>query len=58
MKWLCVTGSLHLDVVVSTPFLPKADETVFGSDVNYMFGGKGGNQAVAAHNDDRRTPAM
>ena len=48
MKWLCVTGSLHLDVVVSTPFLPKADETVFGSAVNYMFGGKGGNQAVAA----------
>ena len=48
MKRLCVTGALHLDVVVETTHLPRVDETVFGSKVNYLFGGKGGNQALAA----------
>ncbi len=43
-----VAGSLHLDVVVETPRLPAIDETVSGSSVAYRFGGKGGNQAVAA----------
>jgi ribokinase len=43
-----VCGSLHLDVVVNSPALPQIDETVFGSEVNYICGGKGGNQAVAA----------
>ncbi len=48
MKQLCVLGSLHLDVVVSADNLPQIDETVVGSEVNYVFGGKGGNQALAA----------
>ena len=48
MKQLCVLGSLHLDVVVNADNLPKIDETVVGSTVNYAFGGKGGNQALAA----------
>jgi ribokinase len=48
MKRLCVTGSLHLDVVVAAPHLPCSDETVTGSKVDYVFGGKGGNQALAA----------
>lgn len=43
-----VTGALHLDVVVDAPHLPALDETVVGSAVAYRFGGKGGNQAVAA----------
>lgn len=43
-----VVGSLHLDVVVQAPHLPALDETVTGTAVDYVFGGKGGNQAVAA----------
>jgi ribokinase len=43
-----VAGSLHLDVIVATPHLPREDETVTGTAVTYAFGGKGGNQAVAA----------
>ncbi|MEL6887464.1 MAG: PfkB family carbohydrate kinase [Pseudomonadota bacterium] len=43
-----VAGSLHLDVVLRAPHLPRLDETVTGSAVDYVFGGKGGNQAVAA----------
>jgi ribokinase len=43
-----VVGALHLDVVVDAPHLPALDETVVGSGVAYRFGGKGGNQAVAA----------
>ena len=48
MKQLCVLGSLHLDVIVNAEKLPQIDETVVGSEVNYVFGGKGGNQALAA----------
>ena len=48
MKRLCVTGSLHLDVVVNATYFPDLDETVTGKKVNYVFGGKGGNQALAA----------
>lgn len=43
-----VCGSLHYDVVVNAPHLPRLDETVAGGAVNYVMGGKGGNQAVAA----------
>ena len=49
MKKICVTGSLHLDVILNTPHLPKIDETVSGTNVNYVFGGKGGNQALSAN---------
>lgn len=45
---LFVVGSLHLDVVLRAPHLPALDETVTGSAVDYVFGGKGGNQALAA----------
>ena len=48
MKNLFVVGSLHLDVVVKSPRIPKKDETIIGSAVKYVFGGKGGNQAIAA----------
>lgn len=43
-----VCGSLHLDIIVQSPHLPRLDETVTGQGVTYAFGGKGGNQAVAA----------
>ncbi len=43
-----VCGALHLDVMVDAPHLPARDETVTGSAVTLAFGGKGGNQAVAA----------
>lgn len=45
---ILVAGSLHLDVIVATPQLPRLDQTIAGSGVDYAFGGKGGNQAVAA----------
>jgi ribokinase len=45
---LWVVGSLHLDVIVEAPRLPRLDETLAGQGVSYRFGGKGGNQAVAA----------
>lgn len=48
MAELLVAGSLHLDVVVEAPMLPRLDQTVTGQGVAYRFGGKGGNQAVAA----------
>ncbi|WP_299045796.1 ribokinase [uncultured Tateyamaria sp.] len=43
-----VAGSLHWDIVVDAPRLPGLDETLMGHSVAYRFGGKGGNQAVAA----------
>jgi ribokinase len=45
---ILVAGSLHHDVIVSAPMLPRTDQTVTGSGVAYAFGGKGGNQAVSA----------
>ena len=45
---LLVAGSLHLDVVLRAPHFPGLDETVSGSSVDYVFGGKGGNQAISA----------
>ncbi len=43
-----IVGALHWDVVVSAPRLPRVDETLRGSGVRYQFGGKAGNQAIAA----------
>ena len=48
MSGLLVLGALHHDVVVDAPRLPRLDETLVGSAVDYRFGGKGGNQALAA----------
>ena len=45
---ITVLGSLHWDVVVAAPRLPGLDETLMGDAATYRFGGKGGNQAVAA----------
>jgi len=43
-----VVGSLHYDIMVDAPHLPARGETVTGSRWYPKFGGKGGNQAVAA----------
>jgi ribokinase len=45
-----VVGSLHYDIMVETPTLPRKDETAIGTRWYPKFGGKGGNQAIAAQN--------
>jgi ribokinase len=43
-----VVGSLHHDIMIDAPGLPRRDETMVGTAWYPKFGGKGGNQAVAA----------
>ena len=43
-----VVGSLHYDIMVRTPYLPRQGETLMGSQWWWKPGGKGGNQAMAA----------
>ena len=43
-----VVGSLHYDIMVDAPDRPRRGETVTGRAWRPKFGGKGGNQAVAA----------
>ena len=43
-----VVGSLHHDIMVEADHLPRVDETAVGHRWYPKFGGKGGNQAVAA----------
>jgi ribokinase len=43
-----VVGSLHLDIMVEAPDRPRKGETLRGTAWGQKFGGKGGNQAVAA----------
>jgi ribokinase len=50
-----VCGSLHLDIMVYAPWLPRLDETVAGSRWDQQCGGKGGNQAVMAARAGART---
>ena len=45
---ICVVGSLNMDLVVQTPVLPSAGETLLGGPFATFLGGKGANQAVAA----------
>jgi len=55
MSTVVVVGSVNLDLIVAVPHLPAPGETLLGSDVNRQPGGKGGNQAVAAHRVGART---
>jgi ribokinase len=48
MSKIIVVGSINMDVVTLTTHHPRPGETVFGSDVKFIPGGKGSNQAVAA----------
>ena len=43
-----IIGSLHYDIMVETDHLPRVDETAVGRRWWPKFGGKGGNQAIAA----------
>lgn len=43
-----VLGSLNMDIVMKTNQLPVIGETLLGEYVDYIIGGKGVNQAVAA----------
>jgi ribokinase len=45
---IIVCGSLHLDIVLAAPHLPRVDETVPGTSWKKICGGKGGNQVVMA----------
>jgi len=43
---IVVVGSLNMDLVVSADRMPKAGETIQGSAIRYVPGGKGANQAL------------
>lgn len=47
-SFIIVLGSLHYDIMVEAPDRPVKGETVTGTCWYPKFGGKGGNQAVAA----------
>lgn len=55
MGRVIVVGSLNEDLVLRTPALPRAGETVRASESFRTSGGKGGNQAVAARRAGART---
>ena len=44
---ITVVGSLNMDLFIKAPRLPRAGETVLGTDFRRMPGGKGANQAIA-----------
>ncbi|MEJ3749341.1 ribokinase [Actinomycetes bacterium KLBMP 9797] len=48
MARVVVVGSANLDLVATTPTLPRPGETVLGDGFTTVPGGKGANQAVAA----------
>ena len=48
MKKIAIVGSINMDITCKTERFPKAGETIFGTDLQYVPGGKGNNQAVAA----------
>jgi len=52
---VCVVGSLNFDIICRVARLPKPGETVAGSDLLRLPGGKGGNQAAAAARVGART---
>jgi len=45
---IVIVGSINIDLVTRVEQLPKPGETVAGSDMEILAGGKGANQAVAA----------
>lgn len=48
MPRVVVVGSANMDLVATTPALPRPGETVLGDSFTMVPGGKGANQAIAA----------
>ncbi len=48
-KSIAVIGSINLDIVASVKDFPQPGETITNAVVNRFSGGKGANQALAAH---------
>lgn len=48
MKSIYILGSLNMDMVINSPYMPAAGETIAGYGFLINPGGKGANQAVAA----------
>ena len=46
---ILVIGSANVDFTVKVERLPQVGETVSGGDYRLSYGGKGANQALAAH---------
>ncbi|AZK48052.1 ribokinase [Paenibacillus lentus] len=45
---ILVIGSINMDLVLRVPYIPQVGETLLGSSVKRVPGGKGANQAVTA----------
>ena len=48
MRRILVVGSLNMDIVIETPCMPNAGESIAGKSIAQIPGGKGANQAFAA----------
>jgi len=55
---LVVLGSINADHILNVRHFPQPGETVIGKQYNVAFGGKGGNQAVFAQNDEMALGAL
>lgn len=49
MNKIIVIGSINMDIVSQVEKHPRSGETVKGKNFSYIPGGKGANQAIAAH---------
>src|SRR5690554_6725653 len=49
MKKILVVGSSNTDLIATMDHFPNAGETLEGISFQYAMGGKGANQAIAAH---------
>lgn len=48
MNKVMIIGSLNIDLFIDVKTLPAVGETILGNGMEYMTGGKGANQAIAA----------